>query len=215
MCPDDRLLTEYLDNELEEPWLSLVLEHIEWCPACKQSLERLRSVKKATQKASLEEEKISASEARVLHFMEKNVFNKEKQSWKRKLLNITKKKIFWPILSAAVTFCFCLIIWNPTSNKNSIPYPEVPTSLNIDSIIPVRSTDNYTTAETLKKYSLEEILQYLDDSGYEVTIRNKGLVPLGENEIHTVILPLEPVAQETSFKVYFPFKFNFGKSEQK
>lgn len=212
MCPNDQLLTEYLDNELEEPWLSQVLAHIEWCSACKQNLERLRSIKEATQKASLEEEKISASEARVLNFMEKNVFNKEKQSWKRKLLNITKKKVFWPILSAVVTFCFCLIIWNPTSDKNNIPCPEVTTSLNIDNIVPVRSADNYTTAETLKKYSLEEILQYLDDSGYEVTIRNKGLVPLGETEVHTIIVP-EVTPQEIPFKIYLPFKFNFGKSE--
>ena len=215
MCPDEQLLSEYLDDELNEPWRSQILEHVEWCPVCKQRLGELQTLKKISQKAILEEEKVEESEKRVLKYMDKNILNKDKQSLGRKLLSITKKKVFWPILSAALTFCFCLIIFSPSSGKDDfIPYPNVSTTLEADNIIPIRTADNYTTSETLKKYSLEDILQYLDDSGYEVTIRNKSLVPLGsETEIHTIIIPPEPVVQEASFKVYFPFKFNFGKSE--
>jgi len=204
MCPDEQLLSEYLDEELKEPWLSQILEHIEWCPVCKQSLENLRFVKENMKKATLEEASVIKVKDRVSKYMDKNIFNKENQSVKRKLFKFTKKKGFWPILSACLTFCFCLIIMNPSGKKEDIiPYPQSITSLEIDNVIPIRTADNYTTSETLKNYSLEEILKYLDDSGYEVVLKNKELIPLGEPEIHKVITPSY---QEDFFKNNFLFK---------
>lgn len=178
MCPDEKLLSEYLDGELKEPWLSQVLEHINYCHICRHQLENLKAIKESTEKAVLDECKIEEAKERTYNYIDKNLFNKKKQSLWRKILNITKKKVFWPILSSVVTFCFCLIILNPGSRKsNIIPYPDVPAILELDNIIPVRTTDNYTTAETLKNYSLEEILQYLNNLGYEVTLKNKEIIP--------------------------------------
>lgn len=210
MCPDEQLLSTYLDGELKEPWLSQVLEHLEWCTVCQQNLERLKTVKKATENARLEEEKVETSKKRVLNFLNKNTLATEKKSLRRKLSNLIKTKAFWPVLSAVTTFCFCLIVLNPLSKKSDIiPYPDLPTILELDNIVPVRATDNYTTSATLRSYSLEDIIKYLDSMGYEVTLRSKKLVPLSipqatedtENTVSEVLLfkPPEKLEDPNSF----------------
>lgn len=208
MCPDEQLLSTYLDGELKEPWLSQVLEHLEWCPVCQQSLKDLKVIKEATKKSSLEDSKIEAAKERTLKFMDKNILNKDKKSLKRKLFDITKKKIFWPLVSAAATFCFCLIILNPASKKsNIIPYPDVTSILELDNIVPVRATDNYTTSTTLKDYSLEDIIKYLDESGYEVVLRNKRIEPLDTSRaIPEFVFFNPPLKSYNSFE--FKFKIN-------
>lgn len=215
MCPDEQLLSTYLDGELKEPWLSQVLEHLEWCTVCQQNLERLKNVKKATENAKLEEEKVETSKKRVLNFLNKNTLATKKKSLRGKLSNLIRAKAFWPVLSAVTTFCFCLIVLNPLPKKSDIiPYPDLPTILELDNIVPVRTTDNYTTDTTLKNYSLEEILKYLNDMGYEITLRNKKIEPLN---IPQIIDNTEQLAPDIKLfnppeKLEDPSSFNF-KSE--
>ena len=53
----------------------------------------------------------------------------------------------------------------------------------MENITPVRLSDNYTTNETLERYSLDDILKYLDEKGYDVSIKVKSIKPLDEGEV--------------------------------
>ena len=129
------------------------------------------------------------------------------------------KKVFWPVLSAAVTFCFCMIIFTPFSNSAVIPAQIEAPSLSISNITPVRSSDNYTTGKSLSDYSLEDILQYLDKEGYDISISPKAIQPIAveEPEIGTtkIFLGTGPNAflwnqQEFElFKTKLAFKFSY------
>lgn len=180
---DDQILNIYIDNELSDPWKAQVEEHLEWCEACKKRLEELKNLHELTQKAELDEEDIKSRQDRVLRYMDKNIINKKRFSLKR-LFHKIPKAVFYPALTACLTFCFCLIIFNsPEKQKELLPTIDTPVNLSIESITPVRTTDNYTTIETLNKYSLDDILKYLDGKGYDVEIRVKSLTPISTGEV--------------------------------
>lgn len=44
MCPEEGVLSAYLDGELLSPWLDAVEEHLSGCGICAARLERLRAV---------------------------------------------------------------------------------------------------------------------------------------------------------------------------
>lgn len=184
MCLEDQIITSYLDNELTEPWKAQLEEHIFWCPACQKRVEQLKKLKQITQDAALEDEEITRSQDRVFRFLEKNILNSKKRTLKHKAKGLLSKKFFWPSFAAVLTFCFCLIIFQPSGKFNQSITPDISnsTALNLDNITPVRLSDNYTTIEALSNYSLEEILQYLDSAGFDVTLTTKALTPIQESE---------------------------------
>ena len=184
MCLEDQTISSYLDNELSDPWRAQVEEHISWCPACQKRFDQLKELKQKTQDAVLNEENIARSQDRVSRYLENNILNSRKRTLKHTVKGLTSKKFFWPSLAAAITFCFCLIIFQPEGkiSQSIAPDMNMPVTLNLDNVTPVRLSDNYTTTETLSKYSLEEILQYLDSSGFDVTLTTKALAPIKEPE---------------------------------
>jgi hypothetical protein len=54
----------------------------------------------------------------------------------------------------------------------------VPPIVDMENIIPVRASDNYSTSQSLKNYSLEDIIKYLDSCGYDVSIKLKVIEPI-------------------------------------
>lgn len=177
MCLDDQIITSYLDNELSEPWKAQFEEHISWCPACKQRVEQLQELKRRTQSAVLEDSTIKVSQDRVSKYLEKNILNSKRRTFKHLVKGLPAKKPFWPMLAAAITFCFCLIVFPPQAKNPVLMETVAPLTLDLENITQVRLSDNYTTSSTLSNYSLEEILQYLDSSGYDVQVSVKGLAP--------------------------------------
>ena len=215
---DDQIISSYLDNEVSSPWKEQLEEHIEWCPACQKQLEEARHLKTVINNAVLPQENIEASQKRVFSYIEKNILKKKKAPFKAIIVKPSFKKVFWPVLSAAVTFCFCLIIFNPGQSLNLIQKTPENISLSIESITPIRASDNYTTGKSLNDYSLEDIIQYLDKEGYDVSISTKGIKPLvKEPEVGTtkVFMGTGPRAllQNQSdfelFKMKFAFLFNY------
>lgn len=180
MCLDDQIITSYLDDELTKPWKAQFEEHISWCPVCQQRVEQLKALKQKTQEAVLEDSAIARSQDRVSKYLEKNILTSKRRTFKHMIKSLPSKKAFWPMLAAAITFCFCLIIFpdKAITGNSVLSETAAPISLNLDNITPVRLSDNYTTSSALSNYSLEEILQYLDDSGYEVNISVKSIAPI-------------------------------------
>lgn len=191
MCVDDQILSAYIDGELSEPWKSQIDEHLEWCEACKKRLTDLKEVHSVVSNAVLEDGAVGLSQNRVMRYLNANVLNKEKHTWLQKLHKIVSKKILLPICSAALTFCFCLIIFTSPEKVTEITHVDNVPSLSIENITPVRLTDNYTTSQSLSNYSLEDIMEYLDKSGYDVTVKTKAITPInGPTEIHMTYTPI-------------------------
>ena len=207
MCPDERILNEYIDGELESPWKDQIEEHLDWCEGCKKRLETIKSVRRVVQDSVISDTDIEYSQDRVLKYLNANVLNNPKHTFLHKVKEFFSKRIVLPICAAAVTFCFCLIIFNTGGNKNIIPVPETPSVLSIENITAVRSSDSYTTTRSLNDYSLEDIIQHLDKMGYDVTISNKGIVPLNYEEKEDSVLVVYPPYVPFTFN--YPLKFSF------
>lgn len=219
MCVDDQILSSYIDGELSEPWKSQIEEHLEWCEACRIRYEKLKKLNEITKSAVLDDSDIGLSQNRVMKYLNANVINKEKHTWLQKLHKIVSKKVLLPICSAALTFCFCLIVFTSPEKVNEIAPETISPNLSIESITPVRTSDNYTTTNTLSKYSLEEIIQYLDSEGYDVTVTYKPLIGLNiEEEVHKTIEP-SYIPFSISYQIlrgdFDPYVFTFNPSYAK
>ncbi len=190
MCLDDQILSSYIDGELSEPWKNQIAEHLEWCESCKARFDRLNQIHNLTQDAVLEDENIGLSQSRVMKYLNNNVLNNPKHTFWQKVKGLFRNKVFLPAFTAVASFCFCLIIFSSPDKVTQIS-PETTTPLlSIDNVTQVRSTDNYTTSNALNKYSLEEIIQYLDSEGYDVTVTYKPLIGLNlEEEVHKTVEP--------------------------
>lgn len=183
MCVDDQILNSYIDGELEEPWKSQLEEHLDWCEACRIRYANLKKVSEVTQKAVLKDSDIGFSQNRVMKYLNANVINKPKHTFLQKIRNLFRNKVFVPVFTAALSFCFCLIIFTSPDKVNQIAPETQSPSLSIENITPVRLTDNYTTSETLEKYSIDDILKYLDEKGYDVSISVKSIKPLNDGKV--------------------------------
>ena len=179
---DDQIISSYLDNEVSSPWKEQFEEHVQWCQSCQARLEEARHLKTVIDNAVLPQKNIEASQTRVLNYIEKNTLKKKKPLFKAILSNLGLKKIIWPAFAAAVTFCFCLIVFAPFKGSEAIQNPLTIPSLAIENIIPVRASDNYTTGKSLSDYSLEDIMQYLDKEGYDISISPKAIQPITVEE---------------------------------
>lgn len=204
MCLDDQIISEYIDGELDEPWKSQVMEHLSWCESCKSRYNDIKSLQESIKGSVLDDDAISRSSKRVMRYMESNVIDKPKHTYIQKIRNFFSKKVVMPICAAALTFCFCMIIFNGSPEDGALIVDTPSVSLNIDNVVPVRTSDNFTTSQTLKDYSLEDIIKYLDDSGYDVTISPKVLSPI-EME-HDNKLTVSPY-----MSVFFPQKIDMNK----
>jgi len=200
MCVDDQILSSYIDGELSDPWKAQIEEHLEWCDACRLRYNAIRGLHEKVEESVISDDSIGLSQNRVMRYLNANVLNKEKHTWLQKLHKIVSKKILLPICSAAVTFCFCLIFLNPSGKVNDLPVVTESPSLIIDNIVPVRLSDNYTTSQSIENYSLEEIIRYLDESGYDVTIRSKSIQPIKTESPVYVPVPMKIDLNTKEFK---------------
>ena len=210
MCVDDQLLSAYIDGELSEPWKSQINEHVEWCEACKKRLGDMRGLHTIVHNAMLDDESVGYSQNRVMKYLNSNVLNKEKHTWKQKVHNFVSKKVLLPICTAVLSFCFCLIIFTSPDKMKEIAPTDAVSSLTIENITPVRLTDNYTTIQSLSNYSLEDIMEYLDAMGYDVSISMKGISPIPidekKEEIH---MTFTPVKLDSSMELKLPVNLSF------
>lgn len=214
MCIDDQILSSYIDGELIEPWKTQLEEHLDWCEACKVRYNNLKKVSEVTQKAILSDSDIDFSKNRVMKYLNANVINKPKHTFLQKVKDLFRNRIFVPTFVAALSFCFCLIVFTSPEKVNQIAPETMLSSLTIENITQVRTSDNYTTTSTLNKYSLEEIIQYLDSEGYDVTVTYKPVIGLDfSEEVHDTIEP-SFVPFSISYQIltgnFDPYNFTFN-----
>lgn len=177
MCLDDQILNTYLDGELAEPWKSQVEEHLSYCPSCMKRYESLKKLQSVIKSAELKDEEIKARQDRLLEKLEKNYLNKNKKSIFHKQLKLTISQL------AGVAAAFVIVFvgsWSVMGSKGEqvIPAPEVSSTIDVASITQVKTYEKPVV--TLNNFTLDEILQNLDERGYDVEIRLKGITPLVE-----------------------------------
>lgn len=179
MCLDDQILNTYLDGELVEPWKSQVEEHLSYCKACSDRYNKLSEIRGIVKDAVLTKEEIAPYNNRVLAFMEKNYLSKKKkkEGFFRKQFRVKGQQILGLAAAFVVVFVGSWVVLG-NSTDAAIPMPDLNNQIDIESITPVRATDNSTTARSLESYSLDEILKSLDARGYEVELHLKGIQPL-------------------------------------
>jgi Putative zinc-finger len=208
MCLDDQVLSTYIDGELAEPWKTQVEEHLLHCSICKSRYNQLKDLGIEIKSARLREEEFSVQRERIWQYLEKNCVAVVKERFIEKRLSF-KAPVFVAAAAALVIFFSAGIYFAVNSNGDVIP--EIPVaSGQVDtetqnSIVSVRATDSAPAAMSLQDLTIEEILQLLDNRGFEVDLRLKSVEPL------SVSLPvkdppvdvMEGVKEEVEIEIYY------------
>lgn len=176
MCLEDQILSTYIDGELFNPWKSQVEEHLSYCSACRKRYEQMKTLSGTMKNAVLSDDEIQPRMDRVLSYFEKNKFNRKKQSWLRRQFTVSAGKII--CVAAAFVVIFVGSFSLKTPKDSAILLPEIGTAVDQGNIIPVRASDNNTTATSLDNYSIEELVHAIDAKGFDVDIRLKRIQPL-------------------------------------
>lgn len=195
MCLDDQILNTYLDGELTEPWKSQVEEHLSYCSSCRSRYQNLVNLSQTVKCCALTDEEMENNKSRVLSMIEKNYISKKKKaSFFRKQFKLTVPQFVGVAAAFVVVFVGSWSIFGGNQD-NSIPLPDVNTTIDINNITPVRSSDNSATNKSLENYSLDEILKNLDARGYDVDIRLKSIQPLSFDQISEEIKVLAKIKE--------------------
>lgn len=177
MCLDDQILNTYLDGELAEPWKSQVEEHLSYCPSCMKRYESLKKLRAVIKSAELSDVEIEPHQERVLAYLEKNHLNKNKKSIFHKQLKLTVSQMVGVAAAFVIVFVGSWSIFG-SNEEQFVPAPEVSSVVDVANITQVKTYEKPVV--TLNNFTLEEILQNLDERGYDVEIRMKGITPIEE-----------------------------------
>lgn len=179
MCIDEQLLSAYLDGEAPEPYKTQVAEHLSYCSACRSRLEKAIALDKTLKGASLDECEIERKKDLTFSFLEKKYFSKDS-----KKLSFFHRKVVMGIpalVTAAASLVIVFIGGFALFGSNSEQTQEIVPSFNVHADSNNLQYVSQKEAKSLDSFSLEEILKYLDQKGYDVDISIKGLKPIEDN----------------------------------
>ncbi len=178
MCIDEQLLSAYLDGEAPEPYRTQVSEHLSYCSACRIRLEKAAFIDKKVKEATLSVEDLERKKDSTFSFLEKKYFSNDS-----KKLSFFHRKVVMGIPSLVTAAAGLIIVFIGgfvLFGTNSEQTQEIVPSFNIHADSSNLQYVSQNQAKSLDSFSLEEILQYLDQKGYDVDISIKGLKPIEE-----------------------------------
>ncbi len=176
MCIDEQLLSSYLDGELGEPFKSQTEEHLSYCSACRKRLERLEQLDESVKGASPSDEELSAHKDQCFEKLEKKYFSSDsKVSFFRRKFEMGIPSMITAAAAVVVVFIGGFVLFGTSRGQTSEILPSFAVPADSENIRFVSGT-----GQGLDAYSLEEILKYLDNKGYNVDISIKGIKPLEE-----------------------------------
>lgn len=174
MCIDDQMLSCYMDGELKEPYLTQVKEHLEHCAACRSRLEELKSLSEKIKDACIGNEDLLRNKDKIYSLLDSKFFeSKRKRSFFRRRIELGMPSLI--TAAAAVIFIFVGGFMFFGSNQGQTEEILPSFSVNAD---PQNVQFVSSKGSSLDDYTLEEILQYLDQKGYQVDVSIKGLSPI-------------------------------------
>lgn len=173
MCIDAQMLSAYLDGELKEPYRTQVEEHLEHCLACRNHIADMKAVGDRMRESDYKAEVLNRRKDDIFQMLDRKYFQDGKKvSFIRRRFEISMPSLV--TAAAAVVFIFVggFMFFGSSSEQTADILPAF--AVQADS-----SNIRYVSDEaTLDNFTLEEILRYLDDKGYNVDISLKGLQPL-------------------------------------
>lgn len=180
MCLDDQVLSTYIDGELVEPWKTQVEEHLLHCTRCKSRYSQLTDLEQDIKSARLREEEFSQQRERVWQYLEKNCVTAVKEKIFEKRFTFKAPVLFAAAAAAVIIFAAGIFF---TARLSDTEVPEIPVIASAEnsaesegsSLINVVATDSAPAARTLEDLTIEEILQLLDDRGFDVDLRLKSV----------------------------------------
>ncbi len=184
MCFDDQVLSTYIDGELAEPWKTQVEEHLLHCATCKSRYDQLQDLEADIKSARLREDEFSVQRERVWQYLEKHCVSSVKEKIIEKRFTFKAPVVF--AAAAAFVIIFAAGIYF-TARVKSPEIPEIPVISSDNkataekTLIPVVATDASPAERSMRDLTIEEILQLLDERGFEVDLRLKSVEPLKVN----------------------------------
>ena len=173
MCIDAQMLSAYLDGELKEPYRTQVEEHLAHCPACRKHIDDMKAVGERMRACDYKDDLLTRKKDDIFSMLDRKYFQDgRKVSFIRRRFEISMPSLV--TAAAAVVFIFIggVMFFGPSAEQTEDILPSF--AVQADS-----SNIRYVSDEaTLDNFTLEEILRYLDDKGYNVDISLKGLQPL-------------------------------------
>ena len=174
MCIDDQMLSAYMDGELMEPYLTQVKEHLEHCQACRTRLEELTALMDKVKDAAIPEETLLRNKDRIYSLLDDKFFTgKKKVNFFRRRIEMGMPSLI--TAAAAVIFIFVggFMFFGSSEGQTTEILPSFQVNADSQNVQFVSDTPT-----SLDDYTLEEILEYLDQKGYDVDISIKGLKPI-------------------------------------
>ena len=159
MCIDEKMISSYLDGELEEPFKSQTLEHIEHCEACRSSYLRMQKLDTKMASDSL----VTKSKDNNYSMLDSKYF-----STNSKGVSILRRgfelKTYMLILIAVFILLVSTFSYSYSKKNNEVLYFDA--NINNDM--------KFVSNTSLDNFTLEEIIEYLNDLGYDVNLSIKG-----------------------------------------
>ena len=177
MCIDAQMLSAYLDGELQEPYRTQVEEHLEHCPACRKHLEDMKALGERIRRSDYPAEMLERKKDDIEAMLDRKYFQgRRKVGFIRRRFEVSMPSLV--TAAAAVVFIFIggFMFFGTSQEQTGSILPSFAVqadSSNVHYVADEASLDNFT---------LEEILHYLDQKGYNVDISLKGLQPLEQIE---------------------------------
>lgn len=184
MCLDDKTLSAYIDGELGEPWKTQVEEHLVHCEKCSARYEQLVSLGRQIQAARIQDYEFEDQKERVWSYLKNTVISEEPSRFMKRRFYIKTPAIM--AVAAAFVCLFALnifIVRNAATSQDATEAP-IPVIASVEKepavdaegeMLQVSAADSVAVAHILEDMSVEEILQLLDDRGFEVDLRLKSV----------------------------------------
>lgn len=212
MCLDDKTLSAFIDGELGEPWKTQVDEHLLHCGSCKRRYDQLVVLERDIQSARLQDYEFEDQKTRVWDYLRKHVVSEEPRRFFKRRFYVSAPMLMGAaaalvLLFAVNFFVVRTIAVNPAEDTTSIPViSSAPQSESAQGeMIQVSASDSVAVARALENLSVEQILQLLDQKGFEVDLRLKDVekMPAGF-EIEDVDVQTPPAEDETGVDEQVP-----------
>lgn len=174
MCIDLQMLSAYMDGELKEPYRTQVEEHLEHCAACRKLLQNMEDLERRVQAASFDEAELGKNKEAIFQKLDNKYFkNRTNISFFRRKIQMSVPTMITAAAAATFIFVGGFFFFGSNASQTEDILPSFSVNADSENVRFVSST-----SDSLDNYTLEQILQYLDQKGYQVDISIKGLQPL-------------------------------------
>lgn len=170
MCLNEQMINSFIDNELQEPWISQIQEHLNSCAACRKTYESLLGMKNALKSIDLSDQEISESSKKVHQFIHSN---KEKdKSFLKKHFSVSLPMMVTAAAAFVVVFVGAFFFMSDSDSLNLENIPSIELNQNA-SLVPV--SDNLELKKDLSTYSVDQIVKELENRGFSVHLDVKEI----------------------------------------